>query len=356
MNKKMNYCLDSQEYAICIPEGFPVSFSSPRTTRNMGKIMDYPIRNAAGKSVMASANRPWLLAACALLLCLTCGVASAQATDAYMNAAISGRGFLPTEDPYCSGITPRFLGSNPQSTNLCTSVAVSSIATATAFIAGDGATRYSGVVDWVLVELRDTSGGGNTAVGSTVIARKPGLLLSNGRVVDAATWQERSSEDRNSCLALRSDSSLEADSTCPDLLFEGIAISDNLYVVVRHRNHVDIMSAVAVATAGATDDTYIYDFSSGVSAAWNRGQKMIFGQISRGRLLSVAMMFAGDISHRDQSSDLIRFSTDYNDMSNVFSQLGYLEGDVNMDGVVNPVDDLLDILSSNLGASTQVPQ
>jgi len=315
--------------------------------------MDYPSTNT-GKSVAASANRPWLQAACGLLLCLACGVASAQATNYNMNAALSGRGFLPTEDPYCSGATPRFLGENPQSPHLCTSVSVSSIATATSFIASDGATRYNGVVDWVLVELRDTAGDGNTAVGNTVIARKPGLLLSNGRVVDAATWQERSPEDRASCLAVGSGTALEDDNTCPDLTVEA-AINDNLYIVVRHRNHVDIMSSVAVPAAGA-GDTYIYDFSNGVNAAWNRGQKMIFGQITRGRLLDVAMMFAGDISHRNQSSDLIRFSTDYNDMSNVFSQLGYLEGDVNMDGVVNPVDDLLDILSSNLGSSTQVPQ
>jgi len=201
--------------------------------------MNYLPKNA-GKSAIASANRPWLHAACGLLLCLACGVASAQATNYNMNAALNGQSLLPTEDPYCSGVTPRFLGENPQLTDLCTSVAVSSIAPATSFTAGDGATRYIGVVDWVLVELRDTSGNANSADGSTVIARKPGLLLSNGRVVDAATWQERSSEDRTSCLAVGSGTPLEDDNTCPDLTVEA-AISDNLYIVVRHRNHVDIM-------------------------------------------------------------------------------------------------------------------
>jgi len=313
--------------------------------------MNYLPTNA-GKPVIASANRPWLQAACVLLLCLTtCGVASAQ-TTALMDAALSGRGFLPNEDPYCSGPTPRFLGENPQSTNLCTSVAVPSIATATAFTGRGGITRYSGVVDWVLVELRDTAGDVSSAVGSTVIARKPGLLLSNGRVVDAATWQERSSEDRASCLAVGSGTPLEDDNTCPDLTVEA-AINDNLYIVVRHRNHVDIMSSVAVAAAGA-GDLYIYDFSSNAGAALNSGQKVVFGQISRNRQAGVAMMLAGDVSHRNQSHNLVRFDTDYGDI--VLGQSGYLESDVNMDGAVNPVDDLLDILTSNLGTGTQVPE
>lgn len=316
------------------------------------KMMDYPLTNA-GKSAMAPANRSWWQTACALLLCLTCGAASAQAIDAFMDAALSGRGFLPAEDPYCSGGNPRFLGENPQSTDLCTPV-VASIATATAFTGRGGITRYSGVVDWVLVELRDTEGDASSAVGSTIIARKPGLLLSNGRVVDAATWQERSSEDRNRCLAIGSGTPLEDDNTCPDLTVEGAAISGNLYVVVRHRNHLDIMSSVAVPAAGAAGDTYIYDFSSNVGAALNSGQKVVFGQVSRARQAGVAMMLAGDVSHRNQSHNLVRFDTDYGDI--VLGQSGYLESDVNMDGAVNPVDDLLDILTSNLGTGTQVPE
>lgn len=302
---------------------------------------------------MAFASRSWSQAMCALLLCLTCGVASAQ-TTAFMDAALSAQEFLPTEDPYCSGPSPRFLGSNPQSTDLCTSVAVSSIATATAFISADGTARYRGVVDWVLVELRDTAGDGNTAVGNTVIARKPGFLLSNGRVVDAVTWQERSSEDRASCLAVGSGTPLEDNSTCPDLRVEGIAISDNLYIVIRHRNHIDIMSASAAATV--TGDTYIYDFSSGEAAAWNRGQKLLVGQLARGRMPGVAMMFGGDTIHGAGDSNLIRLATDYNNIRGDVGQAGYLEGDVNMDGTVSLAADLQDILLSNVGAATQVPR
>jgi len=316
--------------------------------------MGYPPTNT-GKLVTASASRPWPQAVCVLLLCLTCGVAGAQ-SSAFMDAALNGRGFLPTEDPYCSPSPPRFLGRNPQSTELCTSVAVASIATATAFISADGITRYNGVVDWVLVELRDTEGGGNTAAGSTVIARKPGFLLSNGRVVDAATWQERSSEDRTSCLAVGSGTPLEDDNTCPDLTVEA-AISDNLYIVVRHRNHIDIMSASAAAAIG-TGDTYIYDFSRNEDAAWNSGQKVLVGQLVRGRRPGVAMMFGGDISYGsdNRSVNLVQLDTDYNVIRNAFGQTGYLESDVNLDGTVSPTDDLLDILLSNVGAGTQVPR
>ena len=328
--------------------------ASRMATRNMEKMrksMDYPLRDTGVKSAVTSANRPWLQAACGLLLCLTCGSASAQ-TTAFMDAALHGQGLLPTEDPYCNDAIPRFLGENPQSTNLCTSVAVSSIADATAFTTEDRLTRYRGVVDWVLVELRDTAGDANSAGGNTVIARKPGFLLSNGRVVDAATWQERSSEDRNSCLALGSGTPLEGNSTCPDLLVEGIAISDNLYVVVRHRNHLDIMSAVAVAAAGVSGDTYIYDFSSNASAARNSGQKVFVGQRARVRQAGVAMMIAGDINE----DNLVRPDIDSARIGEAYGQSGYLVRDNNLDGSVNPTDDLLDILSSNLGAGTQVVQ
>jgi len=272
-----------------------------------------------------------------------------------MDAALNGQGLLPVEDPYCSGPTPRFLGGNPQSTNLCTAVAVSSIPPATVFLASDGATRYRGVVDWVLVELRDTAGGGNTAVGNTVIARKPGFVLSNGRVVDAADYQGRSSEDQARCLAVGAATPLEDDNTCPDLLFEGIAISDNLYVVIRHRNHLDIMSAGA---ATATDDTYMYDFSIGEEAAWNSGQKVLFGQLARRRSPGVAMMFAGDTSYGVGSRNFIRLLTDYENIfiSGAVGQRGYLASDVNMNGTVSLTDDFLDILASNAGATSQVPR
>lgn len=303
---------------------------------------------------MVCASRLWPKAVCALLLCLVCGVAGAQ-TNAFMDAALSGQRFLPAEDPYCSGPTPRFLGGNPQSTNLCTAVAVSSVPPATVFLGSAGGTRYRGVVDWVLVELRDAAGDGNTAVGSTVIARKPGFVLSNGRVVDAAAYQRRSSEDQALCLAVGSATPLEDDNTCPDLVFEGIAISNNLYVVVRHRNHLDVMSASPVA---ATEDTYMYDFSTGEDAAWNRGQKVIFGQLARRRIPGVAMMFAGDTTYGAGDRNVIRLITDYQDVirTGVIGQAGYLESDVNMDGTVSLTDDLLDILLSNVGATSQVPQ
>lgn len=344
--RKITDCRPTNGPGVCTPQ---------QVVQRLQKAMGYRPTNA-GKSAMACASRSWLQVACVLVLCLVSAAANAQV--GFMDAALNGRGFLPTEDPYCSGPIPRFLGRNPQSTNLCTPVAVPSITTPTAFLSADGLRRYRGVVDWVLVELRDAAGDSNTAVGSTVIARKPGFLLSNGRVVEAATWQERSSEDRSRCLAFGSDTPLEDDSICPNLVFEGIAISDNLYVVIRHRNHIDIMSAVAVAATGTTGDTYIYDFSTGEDAAWNSGQKVLFGQLARRIRPGIAMMFAGDVSFGvgDESANLVHLNFDYNDIRNDFGQSGYLQSDVNMDGTVSPTDDWLNILLSNVGAGTQVPR
>ncbi len=86
------------------------------------------------------------------------------------------------------------------------------------------------VVDWILVELRDAASA-NAATSGTKIAEKAGFLLSDGSIVET---------DGSSRL------------TFP------VMISQNLYVVVWHRNHLGIMSSNALTKSGGF---YSYNFS-----------------------------------------------------------------------------------------------
>ena len=87
------------------------------------------------------------------------------------------------------------------------------------------------VVDWVLVELRDAVTAGSATVG-TRIARQAGFILSDGSVV---------STDGSS-----------------DLLFN-VTITNNLFAIVWHKNHLGIMSAVPLTLSGGM---YSYNFTT----------------------------------------------------------------------------------------------
>ncbi len=299
---------------------------------------------------MIATIQPWLQAVCALLLCLACGAINAQ--TASMRVALSDEGYLPLDDPYCTTPTSPYLGENPQLTNLCDDIQLSLIPTATS-VTDNGRTRRVGVVDWVLVELRETSGNADAAVGSTVIARKPGLLLSNGRVVDAVLYEGLATEARNSCLTGNVGLSSEADSTCPDLAFEGITVNDSLYVVVRHRNHLDIISAVPVT---GTDNLYVYDFSRNAGAVRNGVQKESLGQPAIRREVGFAMMISGDVDASNSvlpDTDILRIRTTF---GLAFDREGdYVNHDVNLDGRFEQPDDFEDFLRSNLGVYSPVP-
>lgn len=85
------------------------------------------------------------------------------------------------------------------------------------------------VVDWVLVELRDTTSAINATL-DTRIAQQAALLLNNGNIV-------------------------ATDGASP-LVFTN-SVLNNLFVVIHHRNHLSILSANAVTLTGGN---YTYDF------------------------------------------------------------------------------------------------
>jgi hypothetical protein len=160
---------------------------------------------------------------------------------------------------------------------------------------GETATIGSDVVDWVLVELRQAVDGAS-ATSSTVLSKRAALLKTDGSIVDVS-------------------------GTGPVTFNIGcVNTGNNLYVVVRHRNHLAIMSANG---ATLTSGVYNYDFTTNVTQAY--GGTNGFKQVG-----TVSAMVAGDIDH-DGSVAV----SDYNAWAAGFGLTNAYYGfDLDMDGSV----------------------
>ncbi|MCF8369025.1 MAG: choice-of-anchor D domain-containing protein [Bacteroidales bacterium] len=97
------------------------------------------------------------------------------------------------------------------------------------------------VIDWVLVELRETTGDATTATSDKMIARKAGLLLNDGTIINT---------------------------TDSGPLKFNVTVTDNLFALVWHRNHLGIMSANPVTKTGGV---YTYDFTTAVNKVHGGG-------------------------------------------------------------------------------------
>jgi hypothetical protein len=170
------------------------------------------------------------------------------------------------------------------------------------------------IVDWVLVELRETTGGPETALPNTVIAKKAGFLLRNGFIVD-----------------LDGISPLRVDAN----------ISYNLFAVVYHRNHIPVMSAFPVTVI---NEVYSYDFTTsdvqsyGGTAAVKELAPDIWG------------LFAAD-GNADEIIDDLDLQNSWNLQA---GETGYKTGDFNLDTQVDNKDKD-DIWVPNEGKGSQVP-
>ena len=109
-----------------------------------------------------------------------------------------------------------------------------------------------GAVDWVLAEVREA---GNP---DAVLETKAAILLNDGSLWDVEAAQA-------------------------GVVFETLTQQTDYYLVVRHRNHLDVMSAQTVTLP----NTMAYDFSPDVANAFGMGQQ---AQIGAG----VYGMYAGD--------------------------------------------------------------
>jgi len=162
------------------------------------------------------------------------------------------------------------------------------------------------VVDWVLIQLR------KEAAGDAVISQSA-FLRDDGRVIDL-------------------DGS---DAGVPLHVFRG-----TYHVVVKHRNHLAVMSAAPVRVAA--DSTTVYDFTDSVSKYYGE----------RARLLAAGVygLYTGD-ANRDGQVKV----DDKNDYWWIqVGRAGYRSGDFNLDGQVK-VDDKNDFWWKNVGIGSQVP-
>lgn len=143
-------------------------------------------------------------------------------------------------------------------------------------------------VDWVLVEAR------NPLDKFEVLDRAAGILLSNGNVVSH-------------------------DNPTQDVMFCNLQHGESYFLVVRHRNHLDIMSSSAVALPNNNP----YDFTIAANQAEGTNQLVSVGASGFAMLLG------------DANGDGVMTLLDFNTLVGQVSQLNeYLSADFNFDGHV----------------------
>jgi hypothetical protein len=172
----------------------------------------------------------------------------------------------------------------------------------------------SDIVDWILLELRSTTGNASTASSDKMIYRKAAFLTSNGAVID-----------------LDGSPTFE----CP------VSFDDHVFLVVYHRNHLPVISSTELTPSAGL---YYYDFTS------DAGQ--VFGGMAGYTELSPGTwgMSCGDMNN-DGTIDSIDVDGSW---AAEAGNKGYHNGDVNMDGEVeNP--DKNDYWWMNAGKTSGVP-
>ena len=166
----------------------------------------------------------------------------------------------------------------------------------------------AGVVDWVYIELRHAASPG-AAGSSTWFAKAAAFVKSDGTLVDYS------------------------DGVSPVRFYQtqGSPGTDNIYAVIRHRNHLAIIAdgnGLGSGT-GATknaDGTYTYDFRAGIGQAF--GNSTGYKQINTSPV--EFGMVAGDI---DQDGSI--YVSDYDIWVNqAGSGPGYFSADLDFDGNV----------------------
>lgn len=187
-------------------------------------------------------------------------------------------------------------------------------------------------VDWVLLELRSS-----TTAGSTV-ARHAAILRSDGTIVDTNNTSQ--------------------------VAFSGLSFG-NYYLVIKHRNHLAIMSSTALSLS---DTSAVYNFTDSLSKAFGTEA---MADLGAGRFA----MWGGDVN----GDGTIKYNGGSNDRGLIYSRIGagninvkvdgYFVEDVNLTGKVvyngsdtgRPANDR-SLIYVNIGAgdindtkSTQVP-
>jgi len=168
-------------------------------------------------------------------------------------------------------------------------------------------------VDWVLLEIRDAADA-VSATEATVVDRQAAFLLNDGSIIG----------------------------------FDGLSnpvlsgpITQNLFVVIYHRNHLSVMSANAVTKSGGV---YPYNFTTGEAQAYGgaNGHK----EVGTG----IWGMIGGDTDANGTIE-----AADKTAWAGQAGTTGYNSGDLNMNTQVDNVDKN-DVYVGNNSSSSQVPE
>jgi len=169
-------------------------------------------------------------------------------------------------------------------------------------------TSHTNIVDWVLVELR-------TGPASATVATRAAFLKNDGTIVDL-------------------------DGLSP-VLFTGLS-AGNYYIVIRHRNHLAVMSANSVSLSGIGS---LYNFTTAQTQAYGTNPMAALAGGGFG-------LYAGD-SNKDGQITVLDFNTwNFNTKA---GQTGYVADDMNLDAQVTALDFNRWNTNTKLGAVTNVP-
>jgi len=171
------------------------------------------------------------------------------------------------------------------------------------------------VVDWVLIELRESEGDASTATSDKSIQRRAAFLMKDGSVKETDGIQN---------------------------VKVVLSLNDNLFIVIFHRNHLSVISANSPAIFYGN---CYYDYSTGESQVL--GSNLGHKEIAPG----IWGMIAGDAN-----SDGLINNTDKDVNWNSDTGLsGYLSTDSSMDSHVNNKDKN-EFWYTNQGFVSQVPE
>jgi len=206
-----------------------------------------------------------------------------------MNTTLNNLGMIPLNQPY-----------NTAPWNYTVSESVASIPT--------------NVADWILLELRNTTGDASTATPDKNIYRKAAFVLNDGSLVDL-------------------------DGASP---FEfPVSFDDNVFLVVYHRNHLSIISAGHLALEAGS---YSYDFTTGSGKVY--GGTSGYNELSPGTW----GMASGD-ANADGFIDTDDKTVEWGEQA---GEVGYIYADFNLDGQAENLDKN-DKWLINDGMDSQVP-
>jgi len=167
----------------------------------------------------------------------------------------------------------------------------------------------TGVVDWVLIELRQATA---PEFATTIMATRAAFLKTDGSIVD-----------------LDGTSTVHFDDNY-------VTTGNNLYTVIRQRNHLAVMSATGALFSGGV---YSYDFTTGIGQAYggNNGYKAVGSTYG---MVSGDADSDGDIS----TLDFTQWSSNFG-ITNTYSN-----PDLDLDGEISTLD--FTKWSTNFGMNT----